>query len=91
MILNMPDSIETRMKLAINAYKSQKDAKIKQLASDFGLKYTALYHRIHGRKSRQERVSTNTRLDSNQEQALVAWIRNLYGFGMPPTKERALD
>ncbi|KAJ9482817.1 hypothetical protein VN97_g10602 [Penicillium thymicola] len=79
-----PD-LEKSLADALTEWHARKKPKIAPLAREFGVPYSLLYNRVHGRGSRSTRCATNSILNSDQEQALISWIIILDDACSPPT------
>ena len=65
---------EDRISKALQAYHDRDKPKIAPLAREFGVSYSQLFGRVHGRTSRSARPGPNKALDKSQEQALMDWV-----------------
>lgn len=82
---------EDEISKAVEAYHQRKKPKIKALAREFGVPYTTLYGRVHGRKNGSQRADDNKALNQIQEKALISWLESLNAVDIspPPTSIKA--
>ncbi|KAJ5286423.1 hypothetical protein N7524_001729 [Penicillium chrysogenum] len=80
---------EDEISKAVEAYHQRKKPKIKALAREFGVPYTTLYGRVHGRKNGSQRADDNKALNQMQEKALISWLESLNALALAKIKPSA--
>jgi hypothetical protein len=75
---------EGKILLAIQAYKRGQISSIKKASALYSVPFTSLWHRIHGRTTRQNAQSQNRKLSSTEEITLSQWILSMDERGKPP-------
>lgn len=77
------DSTETRIQLALDAYRSQKVPSLNQAAKLFNVPPSTLKHRNHGRRSAKESQQAQQRLSVAEEQSIKLCILQMAAWGWP--------
>ena len=76
-------SKDSRMALALNAYKSGYFTSIRAAANTYDISECTLRARLRGRASRQEIRSVNLKLTDTEESTLIQWILSMSDRGLP--------
>lgn len=76
---------EARVTKACEAARGQRKPNITALAREYDVPYTRLRSRFKGVSSRLARESTNKRLNSAQETAVIQWMRQVDSLYVSPT------
>jgi hypothetical protein len=89
-IMPPPKRVQTSLNegsilLAISTFQSGQFPSISAAATAYNVPKTTLYHRIQGRPSREDHISTNKKLLGAEEDVLIRDILNLGSQGLSPS------
>ncbi|KAF3922517.1 hypothetical protein ABW20_dc0110624 [Dactylellina cionopaga] len=77
--------METRLKLAIQAYKHQNHPSIRAAATAHSVSHVTLSRRLNGNTgNRAVAHQSQLAVPPGAEKALVTWVIRLYSWGFPP-------